>query len=208
MQRLSRRHVLRLFAAAGAMPQLGHSAPTTATAQGYGTDPKLAQFYKPGDVWPLTLSAPQRRTVTTLCDLILPADDLGPAASTLGVPELIDEWVSAPYPTQKKDRPIILDGLDRIDKEATTRYHKPFAELDIPQQRSIADDICDPQKAKPEFATAAIFFQRLRSLASIGYYTTQEGWKAIGFVGNITTATFDGPPAEVLKLLDVEQTVD
>ena len=39
------------------------------------------------------------------------------------------------------------------------------------------------------------------------YYSTQEGWKAIGYIGNVPTATFDGPSQEVLDKLGVTQTV-
>jgi Gluconate 2-dehydrogenase subunit 3 len=193
----------------------GHAPPSAASAvgipeffaKGYGTDPAMTKSYKPGDVWPLTLDAEQRATVTALCDFLLPADDLGPAASAVGVPEFMDEWVSAPYPQQRRDCPQILEGLAWLNKESTKRFGKDFAVLDTTEQSAIADDICDVKTAKTGFKSAAHFFQEFRSLAVAGYYSTQEGWKAIGFVGNLTAGIFDGPPLEVLKLLDVEQTV-
>ncbi len=200
-----------MFAAASAANLGGLGAysadANTTIAHGYGTDPSFAKVYKPGDVWPLTLSAPQRRTVAAFSDLLLPADDLGPAASAVGVPEFLDEWISAPYPEQQADRPMLLAGLDWLDTEATMRFGKLFADLDEAQRHAIADDICDPAKAKDEFRRAAEFFVLFRTLAAGGYYCTQEGWKSIGFVGNAPTAVFTGPPPEVLKLLDVEQTV-
>lgn len=214
--RFSRRQVIQMFAAVSAGLGINRITPgaTAATvgipetfAKGYGTDPVLTKLYKPGDVWPLILDAGQRRTVTALCDFILPADDLGPAASAVGVPEFIDEWVSAPYPQQQEDRPVIVEGIVWLDTEAGQRFSKTFTDLDAAQQTAIADDICHVTNAKPEFKKAAQFFEKFRNLATAGYYTTQEGWKAIGFVGNITMAAFDGPPPEVLKLLDVEQTV-
>lgn len=209
----SRRQVIQMFAAVsaslGITPQANAATVGVADtfAKGYGTDPTLTKLYKPGDVWPLTLNAEQLHTVTALCDLILPADDLGPAASAVGVPQFMDEWISAPYPLQQEDNPVLLEGIAWLNTEASKRFSKSFAELDAPQQATIADDICHITLAKPEFRQAAQFFERFRSRAAAGYYSTQEGWKAIGFVGNITSATFDGPPAEVLKLLDVEQTV-
>ena len=60
---------------------------------------------------------------------------------------------------------------------------------------------------KPEFKKGAAFFSKFRSLAASAYYGTDAGWKAIGYVGNISLATFDGPPPEVLAQLGVEQTV-
>lgn len=212
----SRRQIIQMFAAVSAGLGIESIAPQASAAavgipevfaKGYGTDPVLTKLYKPGDVWPLTLDAGQRRTVAALCDCILPADDLGPAASAVGVPEFMDEWVSAPYPQQKQDSPVILQGIEWLNTEANKRFSKPFADLDATQQAAIADDICNSATAKPEFKSAARFFEKFRSLAAAGYYSTQEGWKAIGFVGNVTSVTFDGPPPEVLKLLGVEQTV-
>jgi hypothetical protein len=176
-------------------------------AKGYGTDPKLVDIYEPGDVWPLTFTDAQRKAATALADLILPKDDLGPAASAVGVPAMLDEWVSAPYPAQQADRPIILDGLAWLDAESAKRFTKAFAELPDDQKRAICDDICHPPDAKPEFKKPATFFAKFRSLAAAAYYSTMEGWKAIGYVGNTPLKTFDGPPAEVLERLGVTQTV-
>ena len=48
-------------------------APATAV-HGYGTDPDLTKSYRAGDLWPLTLSAQQRKTATALCDVMIPED--------------------------------------------------------------------------------------------------------------------------------------
>ena len=48
---------------------------------------------------------------------------------------------------------------------------------------------------------------KFRALAASAYYGTEAGWKAIGYVGNVPLASFDGPPKEVLEKLGVEQTV-
>ena len=49
---------------------------TPVNAQGYGTDPDLRKTYKPGDVWPLTMTDAQRRTAAALCGTIIPAGEL------------------------------------------------------------------------------------------------------------------------------------
>ena len=212
--RLSRREVLKWFAAASAamsvseLELFAQSGTTAALARkGYGTDPNLLKEYKPGDAWPLILDAKQRATVKTLCDLLIPADDLGPAASAVGVPEFIDEWVSAPYPIQTADRPMILEGLAWLDAEAQRRFQKDFAALEAAQHRAICDDICHHEKAPPEFRKPAKFFLKMRSLSAGGYFSTPDGWKAIGYVGNMPLASFDGPPKEVLEKLGLDQTV-
>ena len=108
---------------------------------------------------------------------------------------------------QMAERPIILDGIEWLEKESQSRFRQPFSDLDEKSQHAICDDICDPATAKPEFKKAARFFRQFRSIASGGYYATEAGWKAIGFVGNLTMPTFDGPPPEVLAQVGVEQTV-
>jgi Gluconate 2-dehydrogenase subunit 3 len=174
---------------------------------GYGMDPNLTKTYKPGEVWPLTFTDAQKETATALADTVLPKDHLGPAASELGVVEMLDEWVSAPYPQQKDDRPVILDGLAWLEGESMKRFTMSFTDLSGEQKRAICDDICYPAEAKPEFKNAAEFFTRFRSLCAGAYYATPPGWEAIGYVGNVALPSFDGPPPEVLQRLGVTQTV-
>ena len=184
------------------------AAPGAPTAvKGYGTDPNLIKTHAPGAFWPLTFTAPQKKAATALADVILPKDQYGPAASELGVPAMLNEWISAPYPLQQADRPVILDGLDWIDVESNKRFEKVFAELNVEQKHAICDEICFAAKAKPPFQKPARFFSRFRSLCAGAYYTTPAGWNAIGYVGNVPLAKFDGPPAEVLAKLGVTQTV-
>ena len=174
---------------------------------GYGTDPKLVKSYKPGEVWPLTFNDAQKQTTKALADVILPADQYGPAASEVGVVEMIDEWVSAPYPDQKNDRPVIIQGLEWIEQESAKRFNKKFAELDDQQKRAVCDDIAFAEQPDPRFRGPARFFRRFRSLCASAYYATPAGWKAVGYVGNVALERFDGPPAEVLAKLGVTQTV-
>src|SRR5437764_1353438 len=108
-QRMNRRASIKWMltaAAAASVAEVGTlnfaSAAVTA-AKGYGSDPKLNEVYNPGDLWPLTFTREQRRTVSILCDLIIPADDRSPSAGQLMVPDFIDEWISAPYPRQQED---------------------------------------------------------------------------------------------------------
>lgn len=168
---------------------------------GYGTDPDLLKDYKPGDYWPLTLTPAQRRTVTALCDVIIPADATSPAASAVGVPDFIDEWISAPYPAQVADRKILLEGIEWIEAESQRRFGIAFVNTIGRQKTAICDDICYLKEAKPEFETAAKFFARFRDLTAGGFYTTPAGMKDLGYIGNVPLATFDGPPAELIKKL-------
>ena len=177
-------------------------------------NPDLTKIYKPGELWPLTLTQAQRATVVALCDTIIPADSESPSASAVGVPDFIDEWISAPYADRSdidggsggvtvfgfsSDRALILNGLAWLDAQSVERFGRAFAELGEAQKDAICDDICYLPKAKPQFEKPARFFARFRDLTSGGFYTTPQGWKDIGYVGNIPLDTFNGPPLEVLR---------
>lgn len=218
--RLTRRDamqwVLAAVAASAAPPQLfAQPAPPQGTRQhfanqqpdpsfngkGYGGDPDLLKIYKPGAFWPLTFTTQQRKTATALADVVIPRDKYGPAASEVGVIEMLDEWVSAPYPTQQADRLEIVDGLAWIEGEAQKRFGKPFSNLSEDQHHAICDDICHRHDVKPHFRKAASFFNRFRDRVAGAYYSTPAGWDAIGYVGNVPLPKFEGPPKEVLERL-------
>jgi hypothetical protein len=195
-----------VFAAAATAPSLQFSFAGDAAARevaagqkGYGTDPELLKEWKPGGPWPLTLTAAARLTSAALCDLIIPADDHSPPASSVGVVDFIDEWISAPYPQQRGDREIVLPGLSWIEAESQRRFGAAFPALGDAQKHAIADDICSAQRAASQFQSAARFFAKFRDLTAGGFYTTPVGWKDLGYVGNVSLEKFDGPPAEALK---------
>ena len=152
-------------------------------AKGYGTDPKLNPPVKAP--WPRIMSHDQLQTAAIVADYILPAAGAAPSASALGVPDFINEWVSAPYPDQLKDRPIILDGLNAITR-----------------------DVMGKDAVKRAAALAALpgqaFFKRFRALTIGAYYTTEEGFKDIGYIGNVARPSDPGPSAEVKAVLERE----
>lgn len=152
-------------------------------AKGYGTDPKLNPPAKAP--WPRIMSDDQLQIAAVLADFILPATPTAPSASALGVPDFIDEWVSAPYPDQLKDRPLILDGLQALGPgvlkaDATARTAKLAALPGTP------------------------FFKRFRALTVGAYYTTEVGFKDLGYIGNVTRASDPGPSDEVKAVLERE----
>jgi hypothetical protein len=183
--------------AAGAQAAAGADT----TAHGYGTDPDLLATYHAGQLWPLTLTTGQRRLAASLADVIIPADERSPSASAVGVVDFIDEWVSAPYPAGQRDRPVVLEGLDWLDAEAVRRFGRGFPELGSSEQHGICDEICDKARARPEHDTAAHFFAVFRDLTAAGFYSTPVGRNDLGYIGNVASASFAGPPAELLSRL-------
>jgi hypothetical protein len=185
----------------GAAPATG--VDPTPALKGYGTDPDLLKTYHPGEVWPLTLSASQRQLAGMLSDLIIPADEHSGSASSVGVVDFIDEWVSAPYPDCQRDRPIVLAGFGWLEMEAARRFGKGFAALDAGQQTAICDEICDASRVAPERREAARFFALYRDLTAAGFYSTPVGRKDLGYIGNVPLTHFEGPPPELLRKLNL-----
>ncbi len=200
---MDRRVTIKWMLAAAATLPIGRvslAASGAATEpQPYGSDPRLLETYHPGDLWPLTLTPLQRRQVTTLCDVIIPADGVSPSASAVGVVDFIDEWISAPYAMQRADRNIVLAGLQWLDEESSRRFSRPMVELGQAQLHDICDDICHVPRVKPDLLEAAKFFARFRDLTAGGFYTTPAGREDLGYVGKTPLPRFDGPPIEVLK---------
>ena len=203
--RIDRRTTLKwVLAAASTVPLLATelrvaALPLATAATGYGRDPLLTRTYRPGELWPLAMSATERRIAAALCDVIIPADEVSPGASAVGVVDFIDEWVSAPYPAHVSDRALVSGGLAWIDAEAHRAFKREFAVLELAQQRTICDAICYVPAAAAGLESAARFFARFRDLTAGGFYTTPAGTKDLGFVGNVVLDRFDGPPPEVLK---------
>ena len=204
---VDRRTTLRWLAASVAAGQLAACgekfgnddwlAPPELTGKGYGKDPNLNEPVVP---WPLTMTKLELEATAALSDLILPADRDAPSASQVGVPAFINEWVSAPYPDQQKQRGLIIPGLAWLDREAMTRGGQRFSHITPETQKAIANDIAFKDKVKPGFEKPAEFFARMRSLTMGAYYTTKEGWKQIGYPGNtpVNGGPYPGPTPEAL----------
>ncbi len=199
-KRISRREALKWVAAAMAAYPLLQSSSLAAAGKIKHTltDPDLLH---PGKLWDRVLTKEELRTVAALCEVIIPADEKSPGAAKVGVPDFIDEWVSAPYPIQEEDRKQVQEGLVWLNAEAKKRFGNDFASLAEEQKTRICDDICYLPKAREEFKAAAGFFARMRDLTASGFYTTNEGMKDLQYIGNIPMLTFDGPPRKVLEYL-------
>ena len=157
--------------------------------RGYGTDPKLVKPEKAP--WSRIMVPAQLQTAAILADFILPASGAAPSASSLGIPDFIDEWVSAPYPSQVKDRPVIMNGLNA---------------LSVHVLKASAADRAGALAALPASADPATkaFWKKFRHLTIGAYYTTPEGFKDVGYIGNVARTVDPGPSAEVKAVLERE----
>ena len=180
------------------LPVAGDAPPPVAGPRGTPTDPDLIT---PKSPWARVLTAPELATLAALCDMIIPADDKSPAASTVGVPAYINEYVSAPYGWAEQARVRVRGGLTWLNVESERRFTRRFTALTVAERTAICDDICYWVNAKPEFKAAARFFGEIRNLTQSAFYTSDAGMKDLQYIGNVPLAKFDGPPPEVLRKL-------
>ncbi len=190
---LSRRHALKWLAGTAAAPAaLAAPGETEPAPPAYPTrydlhDPDYSKAST--GPWVRLMSAEELKTTTVLADLFLPKDADSPAASEVGVPEFINEWISAPYAKQREDREVIRGGLSWLNTEGFKRHGKIFVELTDAQQFGILDEI----GTHP-------FFTTFRHLAVGGYYTHSDTWKSLGYIGNVSLGgPYPGVPKEVIE---------
>lgn len=171
------------------------------SASGYGTDPDLIT---PATApWPRLMNDHQLALSVALADIIIPRDDAGQSASEVGVVDVIDEWVSAPYPTQQGHRQIIEPGLAWIDAESKRRFGKPFGQLAHAQQLHIVDEIAFTQRPVPDsLQRPTAFFSMFRQLVVGAYVTSPAGMQYLGYQGNVPIAgDYPGPTPEAMTHL-------
>ena len=195
----------RVFGAPGAQREPGVADPEP--VHGSGTDPNMVKASKPGDYWPLTFTEFQHRQAAVLADIVVPAEGANPSATAVGVVDFLDEWVSAPYPDNVRDRKVVLDGMAWLDDESVRRFGKHFAEVADADRAALAEEMSRSARAEPDPGSSQEFFRLFRDLVGTGYYTTPVGMKDLGYVGNVPLAKFDGPPAELVAKLGLEDEV-
>lgn len=206
---ISRRSVFKLIAAASAASAvLPYQADAESAKQQLWDYQKIfndPDYLNPIVPWEKPLDGSELATLGVIVDLILPADDVSPAPSAIGVPDFINEWVGAPYPANRDDGLIIRGGVAWLNNHTWQLHGKAFTEITVGQQTSILDSICDPETADPQLIAGARFFKKLRMLTLNGYYTHPATWKSLGYVGNMAIAgPYPGVPAEVIKLLGLD----
>jgi hypothetical protein len=135
----------------------------------------------------------ERQTLIVLGDLIIPKDDISGSASDAKVIDFLD-FIVKDIPEHQVP---LRGGLKWLDVQCLNRYGHSFIGSAANQQVEILEEIAYPMKVKPEMHQGAVFFDRLRNLVAIGFYTSKIGIKDIGYVGNVP-GKWDGVPADVL----------
>ena len=172
------------------------------TVKGYGKDPSM--IIPPKSPWPKTLTVEQLTLVAVLADILVPRDGDVPSATEVNVPDVVDEWVSAPYERQQSDRLSILSVLVWLNDEAKLRFSKGFTALSKAEQLKIIDDIAyQKDDLAEEYTRIVREFSRFRKLVLAAFFCSPEGTKDLGYLGNVPIAgDYPGPTDEAMVHLN------
>ncbi len=133
-------------------------------------------------------------TITVLADLIIPKDEHSGSASDASVPEFIEFIV--------KDEPEhqlpMRGGLHWLNLQSMNRYNNGFKDCTLQQQTELLNEIAFPAKAKPAMQSGVAFFNKMRNLTAIGFFTSKMGIQDLGYKGN-SPGKWEGVPKDVLE---------
>jgi hypothetical protein len=139
------------------------------------------------------LTDEERKKLDTLVDIIMPAGPDSPSATELKVTDFIEFMMK----DQPNSQTPMRGGLMWLDYEASEMFGKTFNELSQEEVIQIVDLVAWPEKATPEYSGAVRWFNMLRNLTCSGYFSTEAGWKYMGYMGNQPNV-WDGVPQNVL----------
>lgn len=132
-------------------------------------------------------------TIAVLCDIILPSDHPNGGALDAGLPDFVEFMVK----DRERYKLPIRGGIGWLDSYAIDEYDADFISISEQQRLQICDRIAWPDIADPELQAGIQFFSLMRDLTLTGYYTTEMGFRDLGYQGN-TPNVWDGVPQHIL----------
>jgi len=167
---------------------------------------------EPSTYKPSFFNAAEWAFVLAACDRLIPADDIGPGAIELGVPEFLDRHMQTPYAAgdiwymqgpfleaapqfgyqgRLPLRDILRTGMAAIDKHCRDSFGgKSFAELDHTQQEDVLKS-AEKGELKLDGIASKTFFTNFLNETRNGYFSDpvyggnkgMGSWKMIGYPG-------------------------
>ena len=140
---------------------------------------------------PKLLNTHEFETLAVLSDIIIPG------ARKAGAAEFIDLLASNnaefAYP--------FTGGLLWLDNEFGRRFQTTFLKATEAQRKEVLDVIAYKKNMSPALGPGIEFFDLARRMSSDAYFTSREGTKEIGFMGNGAIPEFK-VPQEVIDFVN------
>jgi gluconate 2-dehydrogenase gamma chain len=145
-----------------------------------------------GQYTPKFFTAHQYKTLQTLCQTIIPADNESGGAIEAGAPEFIDLLTSENEDYQLK----LGGGLMWLDSACRDRFGKVYLECSPTDQKKILDLIAYRESGEKDasLAQSIQFFAFLRNLTTDGFFTSKIGIEYLKYIGNEALPEFPGCP--------------
>ena len=192
-QFLSRRSALKILAGSSGVavtfPILNNKVLAGATH----THPHLARAV-PTASNPSVLFKPkfftklENEMVTTISELIIPADEKSPGAKEARVNEFIDLMISE---SEAKEKKFWREALEALDRKAEQQFGKKFLQVGPDRQITLLEEISrnedNPQTLEERF------FKEIKTKTVQGYYTSEIGiHQDLEYKGNTVLPEFEG----------------
>jgi gluconate 2-dehydrogenase gamma chain len=191
MAGISRRDVLRNLAMGAAGGSVLKVIPAEAAALAH----EMVQAEKSspaGKYTPKYFSAHEYLTLVSLCDAIIPRDEVSGGAVEAGAPEFIDLLTSE----NENFQAVFGGGLMWLDNFCTDRYAHLFLDCAPTERKEVLDLIAYRKNAKLDstLSQGVAFFAKLRNMTCDGFYTSKIGIADLKYIGNTALAEFPGCP--------------
>ena len=171
---------------------------------------------KAGIYQPRFFNEPEYATLGRLAELIVPADEVSGSAKDAGAPEFIDLLCSQ-NPVLAN---IYTGGLAWLDAEMKKLSSSTFLEAKADQQAALLDSVVETERtakensqrgltyegtahyegfgsygfqAPSDLGPGVFFFNWFRKMTVDAFYTSEIGFKDIGFKGNDVLSQFEVP---------------
>jgi gluconate 2-dehydrogenase gamma chain len=199
-EEVSRRNIFHILGAVPAAAALGSAATAHEGHSHAAAETPAAK----GPYKRKTFDDRQWQAVRVLSDLIIPADDSGPAASAAGVPEYLDDWIA--FRTEQDGnqnfQAEILGGLMWLDRECNKACGKNFVDADETIHKQLLDRVAYDKKVAKNDSQGAKFFRDFRNLVVGGYFSSKPGVKALPYLGNVAVAKWTGCDPKVWSIIE------
>ena len=192
MSGISRRDVLRNLAVGAAGGSVLKMIPAKAAELAHELIDKEKASSPGGRYTPKYFSSHQYQTLSQLCGMIIPKDEVSGGAIEAGAPEFIDLLSSE----NEEFQGILGGGMMWLDNLCADRYERTFVDCTAAQQTEVLDLIAYKKNAQadPVLSQGVVFFAKLRAMTCDGFYTSKIGIEDLKYIGNTALAEFPGCP--------------
>jgi hypothetical protein len=153
-----------------------------------------------GSMHPSVLPTVVFRTLSEICNIVVPADEVSGSASDAGVPQFLD-YVASQSKTYYQSFVSFVMWLNAYCDKC---YGLPFLECLSAQQEEVMNQISYRRNADfaPELPAGIETFRSIRRDILNAFFTSRIGIEDLGFRGNQIVEEFTGCPIDMTPFIE------